>query len=219
MYLILPDVPIEKPERELDKPDSQNRSQTSKNETKEKQQFETKIGETKSEKLADRKPETKDPQKEESTEVIELTPPRTISAESFTNKRGSEVIFRREIGEPEFFLYKNELAPPRPILSKDEEEEISQKVQIPQDQTPKYTPKYILSPEFSGLSDYERGVENHKQELKKRLQLLKEDSDATETQIKKLEDELSSLDYLFENYNIGMNVFRTAKGGRSKLKT
>ena len=35
----------------------------------------------------------------------------------FTNKRLSEQIFRREMGEPEFFLRKHELAPPRPILT------------------------------------------------------------------------------------------------------
>lgn len=176
----------------------------------EKKQFETKLGET--------KPKAKAPKKEKSTAVATITPPRVVTVDSFTHKRGNEVIFRREMGEPEFFLHKNQLTPPRPILSKDEEEEISQKVQIPHDQTPKYTPEHMLSPEFSGLSNYERGVEDHKQELEEKLRRLKQNPDASENQIKQLEDELSSLDYLFENFNIGMNVFRTAKGGRSKLK-
>jgi colicin import membrane protein len=32
------------------------------------------------------------------------------------------------------------------------------------------------------------------------------------------EEDLKTLDYLYENFNLGMNVFRTAKGGRSKLR-
>jgi colicin import membrane protein len=122
------------------------------------------------------------------------------------------------MGEPEFFLHKNQLTPPRPVLSKDEEEEISQKVQIPTNQIPEYNPEHMLSPEFSGLSNYERGVKDNKQELEDKLQHLKQNPQGNENQIKLLEDELNSLDYLYENYNIGMNVFRTAKGGRKKLK-
>ena len=30
-------------------------------------------------------------------------------------------------------------------------------------------------------------------------------------------EDLKTIDYLFENYHLGMNVFRTAKGGRSKI--
>ncbi len=122
------------------------------------------------------------------------------------------------MGEPEFFLYKNQLAPPRPVLSPDEEKEISEKVQIPTNQIPKYEPERMLSPEFSGLSNYERGVEDHKQELEEKLQRLKQNPEENEQEIKLVEEELTSLDYLYENYNIGMNVFRTAKGGRKKLK-
>lgn len=219
MYLMLSHDSAEKPKKKRGRPKgSKKKSTTPKAESKEeKQQFETKLGETKPEKPMEKKPEAKATKKEESTSVV-LTPPRTITVDSFTNKRGSEVIFRREMGEPEFFLHKNELAPPRPVLTKDEEEEISQKVQIPQDQTPKYNPEHILSPEFSGLSNYERGVEEHKQELEEKLRSLKQNPDINENQIKQLEDELNSLDYLYENFNIGMNVFRTAKGGRSKLK-
>ena len=220
MYLMLSEDSAEKPKKKRGRPKgSKNKSTKPKDAPKEeKQQFETKLGETTPEKPTEKKPEPTPAKKQESTSVT-IAPPRKISIESFTQKRGSEVIFRREMGEPEFFLYKNQLAPPRPILSKDEEEEISQKVQIPQDQTPKYNPEHMLSPEFSGLSNYERGVEDNKQELEEKLRRLKQNPDENENQIKQLEDEIRSIDYLYENYNLGMNVFRTAKGGRSKLKS
>ena len=139
------------------------------------------------------------------------------AVESFTNKRGQEVIFRREMGEPEFFRYKKDLKPARPILSQDEEEEISRKVQIPIDQTPQYKPEHILNPEFGGTSNYEVGIEEYRQELEEKLQKLKSNPNSTTQEIKKAEDELKSLDYLYENYYTGMSVFRTAKGGRTKL--
>lgn len=218
MYLMLSDDPAEKPKKKRGRPKgSKNKSAKTKDELKEKQEFENKLGETKPEKPKEKEPEAKVPKKEESTKVV-LSPPRTISADSFTNKRGSEVIFRREMGEPEFFLHKNQLVPPKPVLSPDEEQEISRKVQVPTDQTPKYEPEHVLSPEFSGLSNYERGVENHKQELEEKLRQLKQNPEENENQIKQLEDQIRSIDYLYENYNLGMNVFRTAKGGRSKIK-
>lgn len=217
MYLMLSEDSAEKPKKKRGRPKgSKNKSKTQDAPKEEKQEFETKLGET-----APEKPEKKEadeaPKKEEKTKVV-LSPPRKISADSFTNKRGSEVIFRREMGEPEFFLHKSQLAPPRPVLSPDEEQEISRKVQIPTDQTPKYEPQYVLSQEYSGLSNYERGVETHKQELEEKLRQLKQNPEENENQIKLLEDEINSIDYLYENYNLGMNVFRTAKGGRSKIK-
>jgi colicin import membrane protein len=83
-------------------------------------------------------------------------------SDSFTNKRFSEQIFRREMGEPEFFLRKHELAPPRPIPTAEEEAEISRRVEIPTDQTPKYVPELMLSPEYHGTSNYESGVDRRK---------------------------------------------------------
>ncbi|MFQ5573509.1 MAG: hypothetical protein ACE5EJ_04600, partial [Nitrosopumilaceae archaeon] len=184
----------------------------------EEQQFETKIGETKPEKQTQKEPKASTPKKEEPTQAsTSLVPGRIAPADSFTDKYRLNRIFRREMGEPEFFLIKNERAPSRPILSKDDEEEISRKVQIPTDQTPKYAPENMISPEFGGLTNYERGIEDHKQELEEKLKRLKENPDASAIQIEQIEEELRSLDYLYENYNIGMNVFRTAKGGRSKL--
>src|SRR3972149_5439073 len=77
---------------------------------------------------------------------------------SFTHNRGAEQIFRREMGEPEFWLDKLGRAPKRTILSQDEEQEISRLVEIPTDQIPPYKPEHILSPEYGGTSNYEIGI-------------------------------------------------------------
>ena len=137
--------------------------------------------------------------------------------DSFTYKRFSEQIFRREMGEPEFFLRKHELAPPRPILTKEEMDEISRQVEIPEDHTPKYEPQHMLSPEYHGKSNYETGIQTFKAELQEKLSKLQNDPDASRQQLRQAEEDLKTVDYLFENYHLGMNVFRTAKGGRSKF--
>jgi len=138
--------------------------------------------------------------------------------DSFTNKRGAEQIFRREMGEPEFWLDKLGRAPKRPILSQDEEQAISKQVEIPTDQTPAYKPEHMLSPEFAGTSNYEIGIQNQKEETQQRLVRLRGDPNSSEQEIKQAEEDLKTLDYLYENFSIGMNVFRTAKGGRAKLR-
>ena len=137
---------------------------------------------------------------------------------SFTNKRFSEQIFRREMGEPEFFLLKHELAPPRPILTKEEEEEISRRVEIPTDQTPEYIPQLMLSPKFQGISNYENGIASFRDELEAKLSRLQNDPEANQKDLYRVEEDLKTIDNLFENYNLGMNVFRTAKGGRNRLE-
>lgn len=142
----------------------------------------------------------------------------SVPEESFTNKRGAEQIFIREMGEPEFWLDKLGRAPKIPILSQDEEQEISRQVEIPTDQTPKYLPEHILSPEFDGTSNYEIGIKNQRDEIQQRLQRLQGDPNSSEQEIKQAEEDLKTLDNLFENFYIGMNVFRTAKGGRAKLR-
>jgi len=138
-------------------------------------------------------------------------------SDSFTNKRFQEQIFRREMGEPEFFLRKHELAPPRPILTPEEEEEISRRVEIPKDQTPKYNPELLLSPEYHGTSNYESGVASFRDEIEERLANLQKDPEASKQELHQAEEDLKTIDYLFENYSLGMNVFRTAKGGRNKF--
>ncbi len=139
------------------------------------------------------------------------------AAKAPTDKRSQERIFRREMGEPEFFLYKRELAPPRRVLTEEEEEEISRNVEIPKDQTPLYDPKHILTPEFAGTSNYESGIAELVNQTKHRLDYLRSNPQLNAEEIARAEQTLIHLDSLYQNYYYGMNVFRTAKGGRDKI--
>jgi len=108
--------------------------------------------------------------------------------------------------------------PKKPAQTPEEIEEISKKVEIPTDQTPPYRPKYILSPEFEGVSNYEVGIKTIREEIEQKLERLRNDPDASLQEIQRAEEDLKTLDYLYQNYHIGMNVFRTAKGGRAKIR-
>ena len=121
------------------------------------------------------------------------------------------------MGEPEFFLDKKDRFP-RPILSADEQESLTRKAEIPQDQTPVYVPEHVLSPEFGGVSNYERGVDSFLEEAQEKLKKLQNNPESTQKQIQDAKDEIIYLESIHENFYIGMNVFRTAKGGRAKLK-
>ncbi|MDC0884127.1 hypothetical protein PL987_03460 [Nitrosopumilus sp.] len=134
----------------------------------------------------------------------------------FTFKRKGEEIFRREMGEPEFWLEKEDRFP-RPILTQDQQESITRVAETPQDQTPKYDPQHILSPEHGGVSNYENGVNSFLNELKSKLTTQKSDPESTTKEILATENEITYLESIHENFYIGMNVFRTAKGGRDKL--
>lgn len=85
-------------------------------------------------------------------------------------------------------------------------------------QVPEYKPTIILSPEYQGTSNYEVGITELVKEKMEKLERLKQDPNANPLEIQQIEEDLKTLDYLYENYHIGMNVFRTAKGGRSKLR-
>jgi len=135
-----------------------------------------------------------------------------------TFKRKSEEIFRREMGEPEFWLDKKDRFQ-RPILSAEEQEAITRKAEKFQDVTPTYIPEHVLSPEYGGVSNYEHAVEDFLEEANQRLEKLKNDPEATKKQIKNAENDIIYLKSLHENFFIGMNVFRTAKGGREKIKS
>ena len=139
------------------------------------------------------------------------------TGDSFSNKRKQDRIFRREMGEPEFFLFDKRVTM-RSVLSSEEQEEISRKVQIPTDQTPKYDPKHVLSPEFAGDSNYESGIEDLLDETKQKLDRLLNDPEANPQEIELTKNSVKKLEYLLENFELGMNVFRTAKGGRSTLR-
>ncbi len=135
-----------------------------------------------------------------------------------TFKRQGEEIFRREMGEPEFWLDKKDRFP-RPILTPAEQEFITRKAEMFKDETPNYNPEHVLSPEFEGVSNYEHAVDEFLVESKQRLEKLKADPESTKKQIKNAENDITYLNSLHENFFIGMNVFRTAKGGRNKIKS
>ena len=135
----------------------------------------------------------------------------------FSNKRKQERIFRREMGEPEFFLMDRDI-PLTAILTGDEIEEIARKVQTPKDQTPQYKPENVLSPEFGGGSNYETGLTDLIEEAKQKLNRLLNDPETTSQELELAKLDLKKLEYLYDNYNLGMNVFRTAKGGRDTLE-
>ena len=86
------------------------------------------------------------------------------------------------------------------------------------DQTPAYNPQHILSPEYKGTSNYEEGIRLVRQETEDRLAAMQADPEASPQQLRQAEEDLKTLDHLYENFNIGMNVFRTAHGGRGKLR-
>ena len=140
----------------------------------------------------------------------------TAKKSDFTFKRKGEEIFRREMGEPEFWLDKKDRFP-RPILTQDQQESITRVAETPQDQTPKYDPQHILSPEHGGVSNYENGVNSFLNELKSKLTTQKSDPESTTKEILATENEITYLESIHENFYIGMNVFRTAKGGRDKI--
>jgi colicin import membrane protein len=142
----------------------------------------------------------------------------TEAGETFTDKRKRERIFRREMGEPEFFYNQQLVSPPKPVLTQSEEEEISRKVLIPTDQTPEYDPQNPLSPEYGGTSNYEVGIRTLVDEKREKLEEIKNDPELNPDDIKRAEQDLKYLDSLYENFDQGMNVFRTAKDGRAKLR-
>lgn len=61
-------------------------------------------------------------------------------------------------------------------------------------------------------------MNNLVKEKMERLERLKRDPQANQAAIHEAKEDLKTLDYLYENFHIGMNVFRTAKGDRDKLR-
>ena len=140
------------------------------------------------------------------------------TSKPFTNKRNQERIFRREMGEPEFFRYKKDVIPKRIMLSEEEQEEISRKVEeFPVDATPQYLPKHVLSPEYAGTSNYESGITDLLAQAKQKLASLQDDPNSAE-EVMRAQKDLDYLNSLYESYHFGMNVFRTAQNGRAKIE-
>ena len=67
-------------------------------------------------------------------------------------------------------------------------------------------------------SEYEKNVVKLIQEKLDELDYLKKAKDWDKSRVQRLANEIETLEALFENYNLGMNYFRRAKGGRSGLR-
>ena len=67
-------------------------------------------------------------------------------------------------------------------------------------------------------SEYEHNVGKLLAEKKEKLEQLKKNPKTNKAEIEMLLTEIETLQSLFENYNIGMNYFRRARGGRSGLR-
>jgi hypothetical protein len=66
-------------------------------------------------------------------------------------------------------------------------------------------------------SEYEQNVGKLLIEKNDKMRKLQNNEDNKE-EIERLKTELETLQSLFDNYNLGMNYFRRARGGRSGLR-
>lgn len=71
---------------------------------------------------------------------------------------------------------------------------------------------------FCMSSEYEHNVGKLLAEKKEMLAKLAKDPKASPSLVAAISLEVESLQSLFENYNLGMNVFRRAQGGRAGLR-
>ena len=67
-------------------------------------------------------------------------------------------------------------------------------------------------------SEYEHNVGKLLAEKKAKLEELMKNPEQNRGEMSMLSTEVETLQSLFENYNLGMNVFRRAQGGRSGLR-
>lgn len=67
-------------------------------------------------------------------------------------------------------------------------------------------------------SEYEQNVGSLIAEKLEKLESMRNSSDANQIELHTLNLELELLENLYDNYNLGMNYFRRAKGGRKGLR-
>jgi hypothetical protein len=67
-------------------------------------------------------------------------------------------------------------------------------------------------------SEYEHNVGQLLAERRTKLEELEKDPKGNAGRIATLKLEIETLESMYENYNLGMNVFRRAQGGRSGLR-
>jgi hypothetical protein len=67
-------------------------------------------------------------------------------------------------------------------------------------------------------SEYEQNVGKLLSEKIEKYESMKNDANVPKIELETLRSEIESLESLYDNYNMGMNYFRRAKGGRSGLR-
>ncbi len=75
-----------------------------------------------------------------------------------------------------------------------------------------------LDPAFHGESNYEVGLEALLVEKRNLVAKVESDPQSTKETLQSAREELQIIEGLWENYHIGMNVFRNAKGGRDGIR-
>ena len=67
-------------------------------------------------------------------------------------------------------------------------------------------------------SEYEQNVGKLIVEKTEKYESMKNDPNVTKSELESLLSEIELLEALFENYNLGRNYFRRARGGRAGLR-
>ena len=67
-------------------------------------------------------------------------------------------------------------------------------------------------------SEYEQTVGKLIAEKTEKYESMKNDPNVTKSELDSLLSEIELLEALYENYNLGMNYFRRARGGRAGLR-
>lgn len=67
-------------------------------------------------------------------------------------------------------------------------------------------------------SEYEQNVGKLIVEKTEKYESMKNDPNVTKSELESLLSEIELLEVLYENYNLGMNYFRRARGGRAGLR-
>ncbi|MGB5090109.1 MAG: hypothetical protein E6L04_05960 [Thaumarchaeota archaeon] len=67
-------------------------------------------------------------------------------------------------------------------------------------------------------SEYEQNVGKLIAEKTEKYESMKNDPNVTKSELESLLSEIEMLEVLYENYNLGMNYFRRARGGRAGLR-
>ena len=103
-------------------------------------------------------------------------------------------------------------------LTKEQIIGIAIRVLRPNDQTPKYDPKNVLDSKFEVYSNYENSLHDLSHEKQKEFDDLVSNPKSSEYDQKIAKQELTAVNSLREIYFSSMDVFRTSKGGRDKLR-